>query len=74
MKELTHKDWMKNPTPREMWVWNNDEEVMVKRYVLYILTDEERKRFCSHPVMTPDHNYIHCAEIEEETKNDFNHI
>lgn len=21
MKELTHEDWMKNQTPRMMWVW-----------------------------------------------------
>ena len=25
MKELTHEDWMKNPIPRMMWVWNGDE-------------------------------------------------
>lgn len=25
MKELTHEDWMKNQTPRMMWVWDDDE-------------------------------------------------
>lgn len=24
MKEVTYEEWKKNPTPREMWVWNND--------------------------------------------------
>lgn len=22
MKELTHEEWMKNPIPRMMWVWD----------------------------------------------------
>ena len=26
MKEVTHEDWMKNPIPRMMWVWNDDEK------------------------------------------------
>ena len=25
MKELTYEEWQKNPTPRMMWVWNEDE-------------------------------------------------
>ena len=25
MKEITHEDWMENPTPRMMWVWDDDE-------------------------------------------------
>ena len=27
MKELTHEDWMKNTTPRVMWVWNSSYEL-----------------------------------------------
>ena len=26
MKEVTYEDWQKNPTPRMMWVWNDDVE------------------------------------------------
>ena len=25
MKEVTYEDWQKNPTPRMMWVWEDDE-------------------------------------------------
>lgn len=25
MKEVTYEDWIKNPTPREMWVWGKDD-------------------------------------------------
>lgn len=25
MKELTYEDWLKNPTPRLMWVWDSSE-------------------------------------------------
>ena len=24
MKEVTYEDWQKNPTPRTMWVWDDD--------------------------------------------------
>lgn len=35
MKELNYEEWQKNPTPRKMWVWNDDEEKR-KRKVIYI--------------------------------------
>ena len=22
-----HEDWLKNPTPRMMWVWDNDDDI-----------------------------------------------
>lgn len=67
MKELTYEEWKKNPTPRMMWVWNNDFEAREKRKVVYVIKDdfvycpvasvnEEEASFCS---------YRHCAEIEE---------
>ena len=38
MKEVTYEDWLKNPTPRMMWVWDdNVEKEKVKRKVVYIL-------------------------------------
>lgn len=27
MKEVTADDWVKNPTPRMMWVWDNSFDV-----------------------------------------------
>ena len=65
MKELTHEEWIKNPTPRMMWVWN-DGYNKVKRKVLYIA-----KQAMPYPVIaltkngTLDSRYKHCAEIKE---------
>ena len=65
MKEVTHEEWQKNPTPRMMWVWNSKVEDKVKRMVLHFT-----ERNTSHPVvaLTSDNitvaNYKHCAEIE----------
>ena len=65
MKEVTYKDWVKNPTPRMMWVWNDNAKV--KRKVIYFIENED----VSHPVIALSSdgittaNYKHCAEIEE---------
>ena len=67
MKELTYEKWQKNPTPREMWVWDGGEEDKRKRKVIYISKE-------SSPVisMTLDdrhaEHYKHCAEIEESRR------
>ena len=66
MKEVTHEDWLKNPTPRMMWVWDTDENYKKQRKVIYIsepgipypvfaLTDDK---------LNTEH-FRHCAEIEE---------
>ena len=66
MKELTHEDWMKNPTPRMMWVWDDDETYREKMQVVHI-----SKRDIIYPVITLASNdidvcrYKHCAEIEK---------
>lgn len=64
MKELTHKEWMENPTPRMMWVWDNDEADKKQLKVVYISnTDIE------YPAIALTNNeisivtYKHCAEI-----------
>ena len=31
MKEVTYEDWQKNPTPRMMWVWDNDAKNKEKK-------------------------------------------
>ena len=67
MKELTYEDWQKNPTPRMMWVWDDDERDKVKRKVVYFI---ENKNAC-YPVVVLCKNGVitassqHCAEIEE---------
>ena len=66
MKELTHKDWMKNTTPRVMWVWDSNETSKKKRKVIYV-----SEYAMAHPVIALTDNeatesrYMHCAEIEK---------
>ena len=69
VKELTYEDWLKNPTPRLMWVWDEDEELKVKRKVIYVLKDG----VCTSPVLVVVDEYIydtfrHCAEIEKQRR------
>ena len=67
MKELTYEDWIKNPIPRMMWVWDEDEMLKVKRKVVYIL----KENYVLNRVIEIDNDesdfdlYKHCAEIEE---------
>ena len=67
MKEVTYEDWLRNPTPRMMWVWDVHEEDKVKRKVVYVI----KRGSCDYPVRaTTDDDtdyeaYRHCAEIEE---------
>lgn len=65
MKEVT--EW--NNKPCYMWCWDNYEERKTKDYVLYILTDKEKKEACAdYSVVTVSSRFLHCAEIEEEPK------
>ena len=65
MKEVTHEDWLKNPTPRMMWCWNSNVENKVQAKVIYVINHD------TYPVITLTDNdvdllrYKHCAEIEE---------
>ena len=67
MKEVTYEDWQKNPTPRMMWVWDDDVKDMVKRQVVYVIKGGP----CRYPVRVTINDdidyeaYRHCAEIEE---------
>ena len=67
MKEVTYEDWLRNPTPRMMWVWDVNEKDKVQRKVVYIL----RENYVPYNVTTVDNDdsdyefYRHCAEIEE---------
>lgn len=70
MKEVTYEEWVKNPTPREMWVWDNNVEEKKKEKVIAILEQKNIK----HRVLAVqgDYEYVkrfnHCAEIEEPKK------
>ena len=65
MKKVTYVDWIKNPTPRMMWVWDKNEELKVQRKVVYFL-----KPGLSFPIValssdeTSTENFRHCAEIK----------
>ena len=66
MKEVTYEDWQKNPTPRMMWVWNDNDTLKVKRKVVYFYGVKD-----PYPIvaLTTDESisgiYMHCAEIEK---------
>ena len=67
MKEVTYEEWQKNPTPRMMWVWDDDIEEREKKKVVYVIKDD----FAACPVLAVSEEdssfciYCHCAEIEK---------
>ena len=68
MKEVTYEDWQKDPTPRMMWVWDDNEKMREKRKVLHITGEK-----VSFPVIaiTNEKNWVeyrHCAEIAGYTR------
>lgn len=69
MKELTHEEWVKNQTPRMMWVWDDDEACKEKMKVIYVTIQDVR-----YPVIALADNdidlwrYKHCAEIEKQRR------
>lgn len=70
MKVLTYEDWKKNPTPRMMWVWDDNERDKVIRKVIYFIENKDSP----YPIVvlssddTIPSGYKHCAEIEELTR------
>ena len=66
MKKLTYADWVKNPVPRNMWVWDSSENNKKRRKVIYILGPNH-----SYPIVAlsddemSTENFKHCAEIEK---------
>lgn len=67
MKEVTYEEWQKNPTPRMMWVWDDNERDKVIRKVIYFIENKN----AYYPIIVLYKNDItptsfqHCAEIEE---------
>lgn len=70
MKEVTYEEWKKNPTPRMMWVWDDDFEEREKKKVVYVIKDD----FASRPVLAVSEEdssfciYCCCAEIEKQRR------
>lgn len=66
MKEVTYKEWIKNPTPRMMWCWDSSEKGKRQRKVIYVSKED-----IPYPVIVSTNNdigtsrYTHCAEIEK---------
>lgn len=69
MKELTHEEWMENPTPRVMWVWDDDETCRRKLKVIYFSSLD-----IIYPIIALADNditvgrYKHCAEIPKQRR------
>ena len=67
MKVITYEDWLRNPTPRMMWVWDDDEKDRKQRKVVYVI----KGGLCRYPVRTTRdddtdyESYRRCAEIEQ---------
>ena len=67
MKVITYEEWLRDPTPRMMWVWDVNEKDKVQRKVVYIL----RENYVPNKVITVDNDdsdyevYKHCAEIKK---------
>ena len=71
MKEVTYEDWQKNPIPRMMWVWYDDDSEKKKRKVVYILSGVKGKKYNVLTVADKETCitcYKHCAEIEKQRR------
>ena len=71
MKEVTYEYWQKNPIPRMMWVWYDDESEKKKRKVVYILSGVKGKKYNVLTVVGKETcitYYKHCAEIEKQRR------
>ena len=70
MKEVTYEEWIKNPTPRMMWVWDYSKEYKVQRKVVYMIKNVVSKlRVLTIQDDDTDYEtYLHCAEIEKQRR------
>ncbi len=70
MREVTYKEWRKNPTPRMMWVWDDKVGDKVKRKVIYF----NENKHAHYPIIALSENsamsvgYKRCAEIEKQRR------
>ena len=68
MKELTYNDWLKNPVPRNMWVWDNSESKKVQRKVIYFEPKLSFPIFVIASDGISTDNFKYCAEIEKQRR------
>ena len=68
MKEVTYEDWQKNPTPRMMWVWDNDEDEAMQRKVVYFIEKSISPAVALFSTGMSVGVYKHCAEIEKQRR------
>lgn len=70
MKVITYEEWMKNPTPRMMWVWDDDETCRGKLKVIHVSSNKD----LAYPVIVLSDNdkeicrYKHCAEVPKQRR------
>ena len=70
MKKVTYEEWQKNPIPRMMWVWDNEEDKK-KRKVIYISKETYPETYPVVSVTLDDKHverFMHCAEIEKQRR------
>ena len=70
MEVITYEKWLKNPTPRMMWVWDNDEKDKVQRKVVYVVKGGP-SNLPVRATINDDADYEayrHCAEIEKQRR------
>lgn len=66
MKGITYEEWLRNPTPRMMWVWDYDVKDKVQRKVIYV-----HDNGLHYPIValsddgTDTENFKYCAEIKK---------
>lgn len=66
MKEVTCEDWIQNPTPRLMWVWDSNENNKLQRKVIYFNElDIMYPIFALSADMRSTEKFKCCAEIEK---------
>lgn len=68
MKEVTYEDWALDPTPRMMWVWDDNEKMREKRKVVYISIRPDYPIVALSTDERETNLFMHCAEIEESSK------
>lgn len=68
MKEVTHEDWMKNPTPRMMWVWDDNEESKKQEKVVHFINADVSSPVVIETVFKHIIQCKHCAEIEKQRR------
>ena len=54
MKVITYEEWLRNPTPRMMWVWDVKDKDKVKRKVIYFIEN----KMAHYTIVTLSHDAV----------------